>query len=55
MKLNRFWEVASCVAIQEFPKKFMEREGSLPCSQGPSTSSYSKLDQASPYHPILSL
>jgi hypothetical protein len=32
----------------------MEPEGSLPCSQGPSTSSYAEPDQSSPYHPILS-
>jgi hypothetical protein len=34
---------------------FMEPGGSLPCSQEPSTGSYPKPDQPSPYHPILSL
>jgi hypothetical protein len=34
---------------------FMECEGSLPCSQQPSTSPYSEPDQFSPYHPSLSL
>jgi hypothetical protein len=29
-------------------------EGSLPCSQEPSTSPYAEPDQSSPYHPILS-
>jgi hypothetical protein len=33
----------------------MESEGSLPYLQGPSTGSYPKPDQSSPYHPILSL
>jgi hypothetical protein len=33
----------------------MEPEGSLPCSQGTSTSSYPKPDQSNPYHSILSL
>jgi hypothetical protein len=31
----------------------MEPEGSLPCSQEPSTSLYPAPDQSSPYHPIL--
>jgi hypothetical protein len=34
---------------------FMESEGSLPCSQEPSTGPYPQTDQYSPYHPILSL
>jgi hypothetical protein len=34
---------------------FMEREGSLPCSQEPSTGPYPQPDRSSPYHPILSL
>jgi hypothetical protein len=36
-------------------KYFMEPEGSLLCSQEPSTSPYPEPDQASPYHTIPSL
>jgi hypothetical protein len=32
----------------------MEPEGSLPCSQEPSTGPYPKPDQSNPYHHILS-
>jgi hypothetical protein len=31
---------------------FMEPEGSLPCSQQPSTVPYTEPDQSNPYHPI---
>jgi hypothetical protein len=34
---------------------FMEPEGSLPCSQEPSTCPYPEPDRSNPYHPILSL
>jgi hypothetical protein len=34
---------------------FMEPDGSLPCSQGPSTGPCPKPDQSGPYHPILSV
>jgi hypothetical protein len=33
----------------------MEPEGSLPCSQEPSTGHYPEPDQFNPSHPILSL
>jgi hypothetical protein len=33
----------------------MEPEGSLPCSQEPSTGPYPEPDQSNPYHAILSL
>jgi hypothetical protein len=33
----------------------MELEGSLPCSQDPSTGPYPEPDRLSPYHPILYL
>jgi hypothetical protein len=33
----------------------MEPEGSLPCSQAPSTGPYPKLNQSSPYRSILSI
>jgi hypothetical protein len=32
---------------------FMETEGSLPCSQEPSTDPHPEPDQSNPYHPIL--
>jgi hypothetical protein len=34
---------------------FMEPEGSIPCSQQPSTGPYPQPDQSNPYHSILSL
>jgi hypothetical protein len=36
-------------------QNFMEPEGSLPCSQEPSTGPYPESDQSNPYHTILSL
>jgi hypothetical protein len=54
-ELSPSWEAASCAATQEFPKHFMEPEGSLPCSQGISTGPYPEPDQSSPYRPIVSL
>jgi histone-lysine N-methyltransferase SETMAR len=37
------------------PQHFMEPEGSIPCSQGPSTGPYPEPYQSNPLHPILSL
>jgi hypothetical protein len=34
-------------------QEFMESEGSLPCSQEPSTGPYPQPDRSSPYHPII--
>jgi hypothetical protein len=33
----------------------MEPEGSVPCSQEPSTGPYREPDKSSPYHPILGI
>jgi hypothetical protein len=47
MEMSPFWEAASCSASQEFAN--MEPEGSLLCSKDPSTGSYPKPDESSPY------
>jgi hypothetical protein len=54
MKLSPSWEAASCAAIQKFTQYFMEPEGSLSCSQEPSTGQYPEPHRSSPYNPILS-
>jgi hypothetical protein len=54
MKLSPSWETASWAGTQKFPQYFMEPEGSLPCSQDPSTGPYPEPDRSSPYHPNLS-
>jgi hypothetical protein len=36
-------------------QQFIEPEGSLPCSQEPSTGPYPESDRSNPYHPILPL
>jgi hypothetical protein len=43
------------VQLLKISQHFMELEGSLPCSQEPSTSPYPELHQSSLYHRILSL
>jgi hypothetical protein len=55
MELSPSWEVAICAATQELPSLFLEPEGSLSCSQEPSTGPYPEPDQSSPYYPTLSL
>jgi hypothetical protein len=55
MDLSPSLEAASCAATQKFPENFMAPEGSLPCSQEPSTSSYPEPEQSSQYHHILFL
>jgi hypothetical protein len=40
MELSHSWAAAICSAIKDFPKCFTEPNGSLPCSQNPSTAPY---------------
>jgi len=42
------WEANSRSASQETPQLFMEPEGTLPCSQGPTISPYPEPDESSP-------
>jgi hypothetical protein len=51
-ELSPSWETANCAATQELPQHFMEPEGSLSCSQEPSTGPYPKPDRSSPVHTI---
>jgi hypothetical protein len=55
MDLNPSWEAAIWAVTQEFPSILWKPEGSLPCSQEPSTGPYPEPDNTGPYHPILSL
>jgi hypothetical protein len=48
VELRPSGEVANLSATQEFPK-FMESEGSLPCSQEPASSPYTQPNKSSPY------
>jgi hypothetical protein len=43
MELSPSWEAASCAAAQELPIILYNPEGSLPCSQEPSTGPYPEL------------
>jgi hypothetical protein len=49
-ELNPSREAANCEATQELPSILRESESSSPCSQEPSTGSYSELDRSSPYN-----
>jgi hypothetical protein len=52
--LNTSRDAANCAATQELPSILWNPEGSLPCSQQPSTGPYPEPDRSSPYDPILS-
>jgi hypothetical protein len=55
MELSPSCEAASYAATEELHQYFMEPEGSLPCSQEPSTGPYPEPDQSNPYHPLQQL
>jgi hypothetical protein len=55
MELSPSWEAASSAATHRISQHFTEPEGSLSCSQAPSTGPYPDPDQSSPNRPILSL
>jgi hypothetical protein len=53
MELSPSQEAASCAVTQELPNILRKPDGSLPCSQEPSTSPYPEPDKSSLHHPIL--
>jgi hypothetical protein len=53
-ELSPSWGAVNCAAPQESPQHFMEPEGSIPCSQEPSTGPYPEPYQSNPLHPIRS-
>jgi hypothetical protein len=48
----RSHQLSSCSRISQH---FMEPEGLLPCSQGPSADPYPEPDQSNQYHPMISI
>jgi hypothetical protein len=48
-----FWWSRQFCSFSRISQHFMEPEGSLPCSQEPSTGHYPEPDLSNPYHPIL--
>jgi hypothetical protein len=48
MEQSPYWEAQ---LVEKFPPPFMEHEGSLPCSQGPTTGPYPKPDESTPQFP----
>jgi hypothetical protein len=55
MELKYFSSCRHLLSHGRFSQNFMEPEGSLPCSQEPSTGPYPEPDQFSPYGSILLL
>jgi hypothetical protein len=48
-----FWRSGRFCSYSRIPQHFMEPEGSLPCSQEPSSGPYPEPDLSNPYHPNL--
>jgi hypothetical protein len=55
MEQSPSWEAYSHSDSQEIPPSFVESEGSLQCSQEPTTGSYPEPDISSPQFSILFL
>jgi hypothetical protein len=48
MELSHSWETSQSLSYSRISQHFMEPEGSLRCSQEPSTGPYPKLDKSDP-------
>jgi hypothetical protein len=48
-----FWRSRQFCSYSRISRHFMGPEGSLPCSQEPSTGTYTEPDLSNPYHPML--